>query len=46
MATPQIARRNYVLGNSLQEQERLKLQANIVGRWTDCYSSLPACRRG
>jgi ubiquinone/menaquinone biosynthesis C-methylase UbiE len=27
----------YVLGNSHQEQNRLKLQASIIGRWTEKY---------
>lgn len=35
MATVRPSVREYVLGNSPSEQERLKFQASIVGGWTD-----------
>jgi ubiquinone/menaquinone biosynthesis C-methylase UbiE len=36
----------YVLGNSFQEQERLKLQARIVGKWTEQFLLSAGLERG
>lgn len=41
-----IALREYVLGSSAREQERLKLQASIVGRWTRDYLLAAGLQRG
>jgi SAM-dependent methyltransferase len=37
---------NYILGNSTHEQERLKLQASIVGRWTEGFFRAAGLDRG
>lgn len=38
MATVRPSVRDYVLGNSPREQERLKFQASIVGGWTETFA--------
>ena len=46
MMQPETPSREYVLGNSAHEQERLKLQASIVGRWTENYLIAAGLDRG
>jgi len=46
MAANSAAARDYILGNSTQEQERLKLQASIVGRWTEGFFHAAGLDRG
>ena len=38
--------REYVLGHSAREQERLKLQASIVGGWTERFFRAAGIDRG
>ena len=46
MATVRSSVRDYVLGNSPREQERLKFQASIVGGWTEQYFRAAGLDRG
>jgi ubiquinone/menaquinone biosynthesis C-methylase UbiE len=46
MSGPEVSSREYVLGNSAHEQQRLKLQASIVGRWTENYLLAAGLERG
>ncbi len=46
MATVRPGIRDYVLGNSPREQERLKRQASIVGGWTEQYFLAAGLDRG
>jgi 2-polyprenyl-3-methyl-5-hydroxy-6-metoxy-1,4-benzoquinol methylase len=46
MARPRGPIQDYVLGNSAQEQERLKLQASVVGKWTEQFFLSAGLERG
>ena len=46
MSEPATASREYILGNSEHEQQRLKLQASIVARWTENYLLASGLARG
>ena len=46
MSPSTVSSQTYVLGNSTHEQQRLKLQASIVGRWTENYLIQSGLERG
>jgi ubiquinone/menaquinone biosynthesis C-methylase UbiE len=46
MTTPQTNKQDYALGSSTHEQERLKLQASIVGGWTERFFRAAGLDRG